>query len=413
MQTFRMKDKDTIIVGVTSGIAAYKTLDLIKLLKKDGAEVFVVMTKSAMAMVPSFEFEKASGNKVYSELFEKGFDYRDILKIHRVDHIDLADKADVVVIAPATANCIAKIAHGIADDFLTTTLLAVHCPVIICPSMNVNMWNNPIVEENITKLRVLGYHIIEPEKGMLACGYEGKGRLAHIKIIKEEILQLLSIATSLKARKIMVTAGGTIEKIDDVRYITNRSSGKMGIAIAESCFLQGAEVLLVRSETSVNTRYDIKQIVFETADELENILKREVKKYDVLFQTAAVSDFMLDNKNKGKLDSKKSITLMLSPRKKIITQIKKWHPKIKLIVFKAIWSSLEKTLIKEGEEKLRESNADAVVVNDVSKPDRGFQVDTNEVFVVTRKGSRKKIPLAKKQVVAASIIDFLVTENLF
>ena len=408
-----MKDKKTIIVGVTSGIAAYKTLDLIRLLRKDGADVFVVMTESAMAMVPAFEFKKASGNKVYSELFEKGFDYRDILKIRRVDHIDLADRADVVVIAPATANCIAKIAHGIADDFLTTTLLAVHCPVIICPSMNVNMWNNPIVEENITKLRTLGYHIIEPEKGMLACGYEGKGRLAHIKIIKEEILQLLSVATSLKARKIMVTAGGTIEKIDDVRYITNRSSGKMGIAIAESCFLQGAEVLLVRSETSVNTRYDIKQIVFETADELENILKREVKKYDVLFQTAAVSDFMLDNKNKGKLDSKKSITLMLSPRKKIITQIKKWHPKIKLIVFKAIWSSLEKTLIKEGEEKLRESNADAVVVNDVSKPDRGFQVDTNEVFVVTRKGSRKKIPLAKKQVVAASIIDFLVTENLF
>jgi len=399
--------KKTIIVGVTSGIAAYKTLDLVETLKKDGAEVFVVMTKSATLMVPSSKFKKASGNKVYSKLFEKGFNYTDILKIRRVDHIDLADKADIVVIAPATANIIAKIAHGIADDFLTTTLLAVDCPVIICPSMNVNMWNNPIVEENIAKLRTLGYHIIDPEKGMLACGYEGKGRLAHIKIIKEEVLRSLNIATSLKARKIMVTAGGTIEKIDDVRYISNRSSGKMGIAIAESCFLQSAEVLLVRSKTSVSTRYNIKQIVFETADELEGILKREVKKYDILFQVAAVSDFTIDNKNKGKLDSKKSIALMLSPRKKIITQIKKWHPKIKLIVFKAVWSSLEKTLIKEGEEKLRESNADAVVVNDVSRSDRGFQADTNEVIVIKKDNAKKKITIRSKRDVAEELLSFL------
>jgi len=408
-----MKDKKTIIVGVTSGIAAYKTLDLVRSLKKDGANVFVVMTKSAMAMVPSSKFKKTSGNKVYSELFKKGFDYKDILKIRRVDHIDLADKADVVVIAPATANSIAKIAHGIADDFLTTMLLATTAPIIICPSMNVHMWTNPLVQENIAKLKNLGYHIIEPEEGKLACGYEGKGRLAHIKMIKNEVAAQLKYRNSLAGKKIIVTAGGAVEKIDDVRAISNRSSGKMGVAIAESCFLQGAEVLLVRSKTSVSTRYNIKQIVFETADELEGILKKEVKKNDVLFQTAAVSDFIVENENKGKLDSKKSIVLKLSPRKKIITQIKKWYPKIKLIVFKAVWSSLEKTLIKKGKEKLKESNADAVVVNDVSKSDRGFQADTNEVFIVTSKGSKKKIPLARKQVVASSIIDFLITENLF
>jgi len=407
-----MKDKKTIIVGVTSGIAAYKTLDLVRSLKKDGANVFVVMTKSAMAMVPSSKFKKTSGNKVYSELFKKGFDYKDILKIRRVDHIDLADKADVVVIAPATANSIAKIAHGIADDFLTTMLLATTAPIIICPSMNVHMWTNPLVQENIAKLKNLGYHIIEPEEGKLACGYEGKGRLAHIKMIKNEVAAQLKYRNSLAGKKIIVTAGGAVEKIDDVRAISNRSSGKMGVAIAESCFLQGAEVLLVRSKTSVSTRYNIKQIVFETADELEGILKKEVKKNDVLFQTAAVSDFIVENENKGKLDSKKSIVLKLSPRKKIITQIKKWYPKIKLIVFKAVWSSLEKTLIKKGKEKLKESNADAVVVNDVSKSDRGFQADTNEVFIVTSKGSKKKIPLARKQVVASSIIDFLIAENL-
>lgn len=279
-----MKDKKTIIVGVTSGIAAYKTLDLVRSLKKDGANVFVVMTKSAMAMVPSSKFKKTSGNKVYSELFKKGFDYKDILKIRRVDHIDLADKADVVVIAPATANSIAKIAHGIADDFLTTMLLATTAPIIICPSMNVHMWTNPLVQENIAKLKNLGYHIIEPEEGKLACGYEGKGRLAHIKMIKNEVAAQLKYRNSLAGKKIIVTVGGAVEKIDDARAISNRSSGKMGVAIAESCFLQGAEVLLVRSKTSVSTRYNIKQIVFETADELEGILKKEVKKTTFYFR---------------------------------------------------------------------------------------------------------------------------------
>lgn len=408
-----MKDKKTIIVGVTSGIAAYKTLDLVESLKKDGAEVFVVMTKKAMAMVPASEFEKASGNKVYSKLFEKGFNYTNILKNRLVDHIDLADKADVVVIAPATANVIAKIAHGIADDFLTTMLLATTAPVIFCPSMNVHMWENNIVSDNVNKLRSFGYRIVEPEVGELACGYQGKGRLAHIVHIKDQIYKVLKKSELLKGKKIIVTAGGTFEKIDDVRYIANKSSGKMGVAIAESCFLQGAEVLLVRSKTSVATRYNIKQIVFETADELENILKKEVKKYDILFQVAAVSDFTVDSEKEGKLDSKKSVTLMLSPRKKIITQIKKWNPKIKLIVFKAVFNNSEKILIKEGEDKLRESNAEAVVVNDVSSSDRGFQADTNEVFVVTKRGLIKKIPLAKKQDVAASIIDFLVIENIF
>ncbi|MEK7517919.1 MAG: bifunctional phosphopantothenoylcysteine decarboxylase/phosphopantothenate--cysteine ligase CoaBC [Patescibacteria group bacterium] len=408
-----MKDKKTIIVGVTSGIAAYKTLDLVRLLKKDGADVFVVMTKSAKEMVPTSKFEKASGNRVYSELFEKGFDYRDILKIRLVDHINLADKADIVVVAPATANCIAKIAHGMADDFLTTMLLATTAPIIVCPSMNVHMWENNIVSDNINKLRLLGYRIIEPEEGQLACGYQGKGRLAHTQHIKDEIYSILKKREQLRGKKILVTSGSTIEKIDDVRYIANKSSGKMGVAIAENCFLQGAEVLLVRSKTSVATRYDIKQIAFETADELENILKREVKKYDILFQTAAVSDFTVDNENKGKLDSKKSITLMLSPRKKIIKQIKKWHPKIKLIAFKAQWGLDKRDVLSIARDKFRESKADAVVINDVSKKGRGFGADTNEVFVVTKKGSEKKIPLAKKQDVTASIIDFLVMEKIF
>jgi len=407
-----MKDKKTIIVGVTSGIAAYKTLDLVKTLKKDGVEVFVVMTKSAMAMVPASKFKKASGNKVYSKLFEKGFDYTDILKIRRVDHIDLADKADVVVIAPATANIIAKIAAGIADDFLTTTLLAVHCPVIICPSMNVNMWNNPIVEENITKLRALGYHIVEPEKGMLACGYEGKGRLAHIKIIKEEVLRLLNIATSLKGKKIMVTAGGTIEKIDDVRYIANRSSGKMGIAIVEECFLRGAEVLLLRAGSAVKPRYIISEITFDTAEQLQKLINKNVINYNMLFQVAAVSDFKVKNTFQGKIPSRKSVIIQFQPRKKIIDQIKKLNPRISLIAFKAEYGLSEQAIIKAAHNKLKESNADAVVVNDIGKKNQGFQSDFNEVIILFPDGKYKKVLRASKRVIAKEIIDTLINKHI-
>lgn len=190
-----MKTKQNVVIGITSGIAAYRSLELITLLRSKNIEVFVVMTKNATRMVPISDFEKASGNKVYVELFEENFDYRNTLKLRKVDHIDLANKADVMIIAPATANTIAKLAYGLADDFLTTTLLAVTAPVIICPSMNVNMWNNPIVQENIAKLKQREYQIIDPENGLLACGYEGQGRLVNIDTIKDSILEKLDLKT--------------------------------------------------------------------------------------------------------------------------------------------------------------------------------------------------------------------------
>src|SRR3989338_120033 len=183
--------KKNILIGVTSGIAAYKVLELIKLLKNEGHEVFVIMTKGATEMISPQNFEKASGNKIFINLFEKNFDYREVLKKRKVKHIELADETDVMVIAPATANIIGKLAHGIADDFLTTTALAVTSPIIICPSMNVNMWGNPIVQENLSKLQSIGYQIIEPTAGMLACGYEGMGRLENVEIINKEINKLL------------------------------------------------------------------------------------------------------------------------------------------------------------------------------------------------------------------------------
>jgi len=355
--------KKTVVLGVTSGIAAFKSVELVKLLKKQEIEVFVIMTKSAAQMISPKEFEKATGNIVYTELFDKDFDYKDILKIRHVDHIDLADKASVFIIVPATANVIAKVVHGIADDFLTTTLLAAHCPVIICPSMNVNMWNNPATYDNISLLKKRGYIIIDPEIGMLACGYEGQGRLAHIETIHREAMRQLENSESLKGKKVIVTAGGVIEKIDNIRFIANKSSGKMGAAIAEECFLRGADVLLLRSKTAVAPRYLLPEKLFETFDDLSKLIVASVPKYDSIFHAAAISDFYVKNQHKGKVTSDLPLRLDLYPRKKILDEIKKLNPHILLIAFKAQWGLDKKDVLSIAQDKFNNSKADTVVLS--------------------------------------------------
>lgn len=399
--------KKTILIGITSGIAAYKILELIKLLKKEGLEVFIIMTEHAAKMVEMREFEEESGNKVFTNLFEKRFDYKKVLLKRKVDHIELADIADIMVIVPATANIVGKIASGIADDFLTTTTLAITAPVIICPSMNTNMWNNPIVQENIFKLKNLGYQIIGPTEGPLACGYEGKGRLEEVEVIKSEIMLQLNRTKSLEGKTVIVTAGGTIERIDEVRFITNKSSGKMGAAIADECFLRGANVLLLRAKTAVKPRYLIPEKTFETSDELFYIIKKKIKECDLIFHTAAVSDFYIHEEKKGKISSQNSHNLKLNPRQKIVDQMKKFSPKTKLIAFKAEYGLKESELIKKALVKLKESSADAIVANDVSKSDRGFQVDTNEVFIVLKNGNFEKIPLDSKRNIASKIVEYV------
>jgi phosphopantothenoylcysteine decarboxylase/phosphopantothenate--cysteine ligase len=404
--------KKNILIGVTGGIAAYKAIDLIDLLKKEGTNVSVIMTKGATEMTSQKDFEKASGNNVYTDLFRKDFDYRKILKKRQVDHIQLADKTDVMVIVPATANIIGKLANGIADDFLTTTTLAVTAPIIICPSMNVNMWGNPVVQENLKKLRSAGYIVIDPTSGMLACGYEGKGKLENVDIIKNEILKQLNRTDSLKGKKIIITAGGTVEKIDEVRSITNRSSGKMGVALAEECYLRGAEVLLLRAKNSAKPRYLIKEKLFTTTEELLDLIKNNIKKTDVFFHAAAVSDFKVSKPIKGKISSDHPINLKLVPQIKIIDQIKKLSPKIILIAFKAEYNLNEKELIRSAKEKLKSSNADVVIANDVSRTDRGFESDDNEVYIVSKNKPVKKIHLTTKREVAKEIIDFLLSSPI-
>jgi len=401
--------RNTVVLGVGSGIAAYKTLTLIKELKEQEIDVFVVMTDKATKMIAPAEFEKASGYPVYIELFEKNFDYKKVLEERVVEHIALADKADVMIIAPATANVIGKLAHGMADDFLTTIALAVTAPVIICPSMNVNMWHNPVVQENIMKLKKIGYHIIHPAKGMLACGYEGVGRLAEISKIKEEILKKLKTAESLKGKKIVITAGGTSEKIDSVRFIANRSSGKMGIALAEACYERGAEVLLLRAKNSVEPRYHINEKVFTTTDELLHLIKENIKEYDICYHNAAVSDFTVKNKTEGKLSSSEDITLLLEPQTKILEEIKKLNKKIKLVAFKADYESNLEKLKLAAQDKLYKSTADAVVANDISRTDRGFESENNEVLIVLKHGNEKHLPLASKKEIAEQIVDYINT----
>ena len=402
--------KKRIVLGITSGIAAYKAIDLINMLQEENLDVKVIMTEKARKMISTDEVKKATGDNVYTDLFEEGFDYKHILEKRSVDHIKLADSADVFVVIPATANTIAKIAHGIADDFLTTTLLATTAPVIICPAMNVHMWSNPAVEKNIKTIQEYGYQVIKPAKGMLACGYEGIGRLEDLQVIKTAILEQLQKNDSLKGKKILVTAGGTIEPIDDVRYITNKSSGKMGIAIAEECQRRGAEVLLLRAITAVQPRHQVKQEFFQTAEELQQLIVQHIKKFDVIFHTAAVSDFKVLSQT-GKMNSEVSQQLSLEPRTKILDLIKLMNPTIKLIAFKAESNISEEELIKKAQQRLQQSKADIIIANDVGKSDRGFGTDTNEVIIIRKENHIQKISLTTKKEIAKQLADLITLKS--
>lgn len=399
--------KPTIVIGITGSIAAYKIVDLIRLLQRKGAEVHVVMTKSAERMIAPKNFKKVTKKKVYTELFPESFDYKAVIKKKKVEHIELAKKTDLVVIAPATANIIGKIASGIADCFLTTFILATEAPVVICPSMNTNMWKNPIVIKNVEKLKKLSYLFIEPSSGQLACGVEGVGKLADPAFIAKEIFHLLSQKNKLKGKKIMVTAGGTVELIDEVRTITNRSSGKMGVALAQACYQQGADVLLLRAGSSVASKTQLKEKTFNTGEQLSNLIKRYVKDYDVIFHVAAVSDFVLEDNYQGKIDSRREITLRLKPAPKICDNIKLWHLSIKLICFKAVYKKNRRQIISEGLNKLKQTKADYIVINDVGKKGIGFEVDDNEVYIVDKKGLVKKIDKAPKREVARQILSLI------
>ncbi len=392
-----------IVLGISSGIAAYKIPELVKNLVKNGHDVQVIMTPKSAYLVDQKELERLTGNNVFIDLFNKHFSRETILKERKVDHIELAKQADLVVIAPATANTLANLAHGKADDFLTTTVLATRAPILVCPSMNDQMWLHGAVQQNIRTIQSYGYIVMTPEKGSLACGTEGIGRLPTIQTIANYIEKILQDKDSLKGKKIIVTAGATIEYIDDARIISNRSTGKMGVAIAEECYKKGADVILLRSNSSLPIYFPVKQDTFTTADELNKLLYTHISAVDIVIHTAAVSDFTI-KKIDGKIESTKEIMLRLTPAEKIINKLKKWKPTIQLIAFKAISGSLQQNIEKINK-VLQDSHADYIVVNDISRPDIGFESDENEVNIIDKMGNQKKIGKMSKQEIAGKILD--------
>lgn len=411
-----LKNK-TVIIGVTGSIAAYKAIGLIKELKKAGANIFVIMTKNATRLVSVKEFENASGNKVSVELFDPKLNYKNYLsstflgnsKPHRkmldkkIEHISLADKADLFLIVPATANIIGKVANGIADDLLSASVMATMAPVLICPAMNVKMWLNPIVRENVQKLRRLGYEFVNPERGMLACGYKGVGRLSGLERIVNEIKKILSRQTDFKNKKVLVTGGATAEDIDPIRMITNKSSGKMGVAIAEEAARRGANVTLIRGVNSVEPAAKLKDIKIKSSNEMFEAIKKNIKN-NIIIHTAAVSDFTT-KKATTKIKSGKKLNLELSPATKIFEKIKKLNKNIFLVGFKAEYKISQKELINRAYKLLQKSNADLIIANDVGKAKSGFGVDANEVFIVDKKKRVKHIGLDFKRVIANQILD--------
>ncbi|MFC2016504.1 bifunctional phosphopantothenoylcysteine decarboxylase/phosphopantothenate--cysteine ligase CoaBC [Chloroflexota bacterium] len=394
-----------IIIGITSSIAAYKVLELIKKLRKLNANVHVIMTDNATKLVDIKDFEKASKNPVSIGLFNKNVNYAGYIKRDKpIKHISLADKADLFLICPATANIIGKIAYGIADDLLSTSIMATNASVLICPAMNVKMWKNPITQENIAKLRILRYEFVDPEYGILACGYKGIGRLANLGKIVERIKTTIERRNDLKGKKILVTAGATSEEIDPVRVITNKSSGKMGVYIAEEAFLRGADVTLIRGANAVEPNYNFKDIKINSVKELFSEIKKHIKDKDIMIHAAAVSDFEINNKSNNKIKSNENLHLELTPTTKIFENIKKIKRNIFLIGFKAEYEVSEKELINRAYGLLKSANSDLVIANDVGKKGHGFDAETNEVFIVNKSKKAKHLKLADKRVIGNKIL---------
>lgn len=403
--------KKTILLGITGGIAAIKIPELIRLLISHNIHVIPIMTESACHIVDPNVIKKASQAEVYTELFPKNYSTQQIITTQSVDHIALADQADLVVIAPATANTIAKLTHGIADNMLTTTLLATQAPILLCPSMNSHMWLNLTVQENITVLTKRGVIILPPESGPLACGYEGPGRLPPLQTITQEIMKVLDQTTLLQGKKIVITSGGTQEPIDDVRYITNKSSGMMGAALADACKRAGGHVTYLHAQNAKIPTQATQNHPFTTTDDLNHLLQTYVPRADILFHVAAVSDFSFTPK-KGKISSTKPLTLTLSPREKLYKTIKKINKRIHLITYKAELSMQEEQWNTTLQSIIEKTDIDAIIGNPIDTPNQGFSSEYNEVFIRSRSGKFLHMNTTSKTTLAKNIISYLFSTTV-
>lgn len=383
-----------VLLGVSGGIACYKACEIVSRLKKLNAGVDVVMTAHATEFVAPLTFETLSNRPVVSNMFDRKKEWE-------VEHISLAKKADLCIIAPATANIISKLAEGIADDMLTTTYLALKCPVIIAPAMNTNMYENPVVQANLQKLASKGVIIVDSEEGRLACGDVGKGKMAEPVDIVAKAVEVLCPKRDYEGKTVLVTAGATRENIDGVRFITNRSSGKMGIEIAKAAVKRGAKVVLVKGLVQVNIPSYITDVVsVESTKEMYDAVLENYKKCDVIIKAAAPSDYRPKNKIDNKLKGEE-ITLSLVKNPDIAKAVGKVKGERKLVVFCAE----TKDLLDSAMQKLADKNADMVVANDVTMQGAGFDSDTNIVTIAKRDGFLKSYPVMPKSRVADIILD--------
>lgn len=382
-----------IIVAVSAGIAAYKAIEVVSRLRKKGAEVKVVMTQNATHIASPLTFGEISGHPVALDMFEQ---------VHQwdVEHIALATWADAYVVVPATANVIGKIYAGIADDMLTTTIMATTAPKYLCPAMNTEMYNNPITQRNLEGLRSLGYHIMDPAEGWLACGITGVGRLPEPEAIVDWLESKMCSTNELEGTTILVTAGGTQESIDPVRYIGNRSSGKMGYAIAEQAAHMGAKVILVSAPTSLPIPSGVDFISVDSAVSMQEAVEARYNDVNVVIMAAAVSDFRVLHKAEQKIKKMESMTIELVKNPDILQGLgsKKSH---QILVG---FAAETEHVIKYGQDKVAKKNLDMLVANDVSKSNAGFNVDTNEGYFLYPDKEPKEMPNMKKSDLARHIL---------
>ena len=387
-----------IVLGVCGGIAAYKSVEIVSRLKKAGASVQVIMTQGATKFVTPLTFREMSGNSVVHTMWDEP-------KTWNVEHIAIASWADCFLLAPATANIIGKLAHGIADDMLSTTLLATTAPVIVAPAMNTNMYLNPITQENIEKLRGVGYRFIEPGSGSLACGTSGPGRLPEPVDIVRAVEELLTKNLDLSGKKILVTAGGTREPIDPVRYIGNRSSGKMGYAMAEVAASRGAAVILVTGPVHLPPPPGVKTIVVESARQMRDAVMAEFDACDIVIKAAAVADYRVSNQAAHKIKkTDENLTLILERNPDILAELGRIKKNQLLVGFAAETEDL----LRHAAEKLLRKNADMIVANDVSLPGAGFNCDTNVVKLLYKDGRVEELPKMSKKELAGLILDRII-----
>jgi phosphopantothenoylcysteine decarboxylase / phosphopantothenate---cysteine ligase len=393
----RPLDERELIVGVTGSIAAYKAVHLVRELTRAGARVTACLTANARHFVGPLTFRTLTGRPVLDDLFDPTSDAA-------VEHVALAERAHAVVVAPATANLLAKAAHGIADDALTTLLLAARCPVLLAPAMDGGMWRHPAVAANVALLRERGVTVLEPDTGALASGLTGPGRLPEIDVIVEAVVGLVTLAPDLAGDHVLVTAGPTREAIDPVRYMTNRSSGKMGYRIAEAARRRGADVTLVSGPTAIAPPPGLRVVPVESAEEMRKAVLDHLERATIVIKAAAVADYRAKQAATAKLKGKRELTLELTPNADILAEVVARRTGAFIVGFAAETHDVA----RNARAKLEDKGVDLLVANDVSRPGIGFDADENEVLLVDRWGGAEALPRMSKAEVADAILSHVV-----